>query len=94
MTPTIHDGQAPYNFIWNTGDDNENLIIYPDFTSTYSVTVSDNLSCSASAEALITVNPLPDVYINPSDTSICKNEFITLTVYGSDFYVWSDGSTR
>ncbi|MDD2593753.1 MAG: choice-of-anchor L domain-containing protein, partial [Bacteroidales bacterium] len=93
LTPTIHDGQAPYNFIWNTGDDNENLIIYPDFTSTYSVTVSDNLSCSASAEALITVNPLPDVYINPSDTSICKNEFITLTVYGSDFYVWSDGST-
>ena len=40
LTPTIHDGQAPYNFIWNTGDDNENLIIYPDFTSTHSVTVS------------------------------------------------------
>ncbi len=91
LTPTIVDGKNPLSFLWNTGESLSSLIVYPDTTTIYSVTVTDSLSCNATAEATITVNPLPNVSINPEDTTICRGNSVSLVVIGADTYTWSNG---
>nr|MBP8947009.1 choice-of-anchor L domain-containing protein [Bacteroidales bacterium] len=93
LNPTIIDGNQPYSFIWNTGATSSNITVSPNSTTVFSVTVTDSLSCNATAEATITVNPLPNVSINPEDTTICRGNGVSLVVSGADIYIWSNGST-
>jgi gliding motility-associated-like protein len=91
LTPTVVEGRYPLSFLWNTGESLSSLIVYPDTTTIYSVTVTDSLSCNATAEAMITVNPLPNVFISPDDTSVCGGNSVDLIAYGADNYIWSNG---
>jgi gliding motility-associated-like protein len=93
LNPTIIDGNQPYSFIWNTGATSSNITVSPNSTTVFSVTVTDSLSCNATAEATITVNPLPNVSINPEDTTICRGNGVSLVVSGADNYIWSNGNT-
>jgi len=93
LNPTIIDGNQPYSFIWNTGATSSNITVSPNSTTVFSVTVTDSLSCNATAEATITVNPLPNVSINPEDTTICRGNGVSLVVSGADIYIWFNGST-
>ena len=93
LNPTIIDGNQPYSFIWNTGATSSNITVSPNSTTVFSVTVTDSLSCNATAEATITVNPLPNVSINPEDTTICRGNDVSLVVSGADNYIWSNGNT-
>lgn len=94
LNPTIIDGNHPYSFIWNTDDTLGSITVFPDSTTVYSVTVTDSLSCNATAEATITVNPLPNVSINPEDTTICRGNSVSLVASGADTYIWSNGNTN
>lgn len=94
LNPTIIDGNHPYSFMWNTNETLSSITIFPDSTTVYSVTVTDSLSCNATAEATITVNPLPNVSINPEDTSICRGNSVSLVASGADTYIWSNGNTN
>ncbi len=65
---------------------------------TYTVTpVSVTGSCSGAAQLVaVTVNPLPQVTINPTDSLTCAVTTITLTAipsFGSVNYNWSGGGT-
>ena len=69
------------------------------YTYTASLTTtscSDDEPFNSSAEAAITVNPLPDVAItNNTGTSelTCNTETISLTATGGTTYAWSSGAT-
>lgn len=94
LNPTIIDGNHPYSFMWNTNETLSSITVFPDSTTVYSVTVTDSLSCNATAEATITVNPLPNVSINPVDTTICRGNSVSLIASGADTYIWSNGDTN
>ncbi|MDP4267422.1 MAG: PKD domain-containing protein, partial [Bacteroidota bacterium] len=63
----------------------------PAITTTYSLTVTDEHSCSASASMVLTVNSLPKAFAG-NDTAVCIGSSITLAAANAgSFYSWSTG---
>jgi hypothetical protein len=52
---TVANGTGPYSFLWSDGSTSEDLSIAA--AGTYSVTVRDNIGCSAEMTYIITINP-------------------------------------
>ncbi|MBK7699430.1 MAG: hypothetical protein IPJ39_12210 [Saprospiraceae bacterium] len=76
-----------------TGPNNEaEITVCPDETTTYTVTVTDENGCSSSKEVTVTVHPLPTANIS-GDTEICTGSSTSLTASGGTSYVWSNGAT-
>lgn len=74
-TPTATGGTAPYSYVWTPSAGLSNAFISnptasPAATTTYTVTVTDALGCSASDAVLVTVNPVPTANAGP-DRAIC-----------------------
>jgi len=62
----------------------------PLITSTYTVTGTDALGCTGTANKLITVNTTPTVAITPAgSTAICAGSSVSLTASGATTYSWS-----
>ena len=83
----IHD----YN--WSTGETTSTIVVNPLANTTYSVTVSDNLHCNTSTDALfVSVSPLPTVNAG-SDVAICFGTSTDLFADGlyTTGYSWSNG---
>ena len=59
---------------------------------TYTVTVQDTNGCSTTAEASVTVHPLPNGIIS-GQTSLCQGQSTTLTASGANRYSWSTGAS-
>ena len=59
---------------------------------TYTVTVQDTNGCSTTAEASVTVHPLPNGIIS-GQTSLCRGQSTTLTASGANRYSWSTGAS-
>ena len=64
----------------------------PVVTTTYTLKVSGN-NCAGQDTVMITVMPSPTISTGYTDTLICANENVTLTVDGADFYWWSTEET-
>lgn len=59
----------------------------------YSVTVADNLGCTASDSVYLAVLPEPDDFDIGDDTVICDGFTVLLDAgFGYDLYMWQDGS--
>lgn len=76
-------------FLWNTGDTTAGITLSPTSSGTYSVTVTDG-PCADSAQAALTVNPLPAASIT-GPTDVCPGDPVTLTASGGSSYAWSHG---
>lgn len=105
---TISTELEYYAYSWNTGGTGRSITVSPSVTTSYSVTVSDELGCTADAEAQVTVHPHPEVdfIASPDRLMLSDNievqflnqtdtsEFIGLT----DTYTWhwdfGDGETQ
>jgi gliding motility-associated-like protein len=61
----------------------------PSATTTYTVTGTDANGCVGTATVTVTVNPLPNVAVNPAATAICVGANTTLTASGAGTYAWS-----
>lgn len=61
--------------------------ISPAANTNYTVTVKDNIGCSASAAIQVTVAP-PFTLRAPPDTSVCLGRSVPLPVSGADSYLW------
>ncbi|MGN6568027.1 MAG: gliding motility-associated C-terminal domain-containing protein [Flavipsychrobacter sp.] len=70
----------------------DSSLVSPTVTTTYHVTGTNANGCKDSAAAIITVNPLPTITIDSSQ-SICAGSTVTLTAHGGTSYVWSPSST-
>ncbi|MDP4267251.1 MAG: gliding motility-associated C-terminal domain-containing protein, partial [Bacteroidota bacterium] len=87
-----------FKYLWSNSDSTQTITVSPVQTSTYIVTVSDNIGCSSTASAVITVN-----WVNVSagsDTLICNGDCATLKsiVSSNDtidqiIQIWSNGTT-
>ncbi len=65
-------GAAPY--LWAPGGQTTNFItVTPGFTTTYTVTATDNVGCTAKGTGTITVNQLQDAGFSYNSTTVCSN---------------------
>lgn len=79
------------NYLWSTGETTQSIIVSPNVTTTYSVTVSSGNSSDAD-DVMVIVNPNPTANAG-SDVTISEGENTTLTASGGESYVWSTGET-
>lgn len=79
------------NFNWNSGQNTATITVSPAVTSNYTVLVTDENGCSATASTTVTVNPLPAAYVSGS-TSICQGDTSVLTASGGEAYQWNTGN--
>jgi len=77
------------DYLWNTGETTASILVNPNATTTYSVTISDSGS-SDSDEVTVFVNPLPIANAGV-DQTICYGESSTLAASGGDSYLWNTG---
>jgi len=78
------------NYKWSDGNTSNPITISPTITTTYIVTVTDLVGCSAIDSVKITVNILPPANTG-ADQTICKGATIKLTASGGANYKWSNG---
>jgi hypothetical protein len=79
------------NYLWNTGETTATIVVTPNATATYSVTVSDGNN-SDTDEVTIYVSPLPNVSVS-GDETILQGNYVTLSASGANTYEWSNGAT-
>jgi hypothetical protein len=60
---------SSYN--WSNSSTSESITVSS--SGNYLVTVTDNNGCTGTTSQTVTVNPLPVVSLNPSDTTVCLN---------------------
>lgn len=103
--PTASGGTAGYTYTWNPGTGlnsitASNPVACPQITTTYGITVTDNVGCSSSTTQTITVNPNPTANAGPDKSMTqCPGAFTYLggtpTATGGSgnyFYSWSPGT--
>ncbi|MDQ3048797.1 MAG: hypothetical protein M3R27_14700, partial [Bacteroidota bacterium] len=80
------------NYSWSTGTSGTNSIsVSPSSSTSYTVTGTAANSCTNTAVANVTVNPLPPVIVN--STTICNGNNVILTSSGANTYSWNTGAT-
>lgn len=80
------------SYVWSTSETTETVLVTPNGTSTYTVTVIDNNSCSSTASTTVTVNNVPAASISGVNT-ICAGDTAVLTATGGTTFSWSNGAT-
>ncbi|MDI1356533.1 MAG: T9SS type A sorting domain-containing protein [bacterium] len=87
-------GTATYT--WNTNSTLTTVVVSPSVSSNYTVTGTAAVTgCSNTAVQSISVNSLPTMTITTTSTVLCAGKSATLTVSGTDTYLWStQGSTN
>lgn len=98
LTANASGGTPPYNFLWNTGDPGDSLIVSPAITTIYTVTVLDSNNCSLDPDSIVvTVHPALSV-IADIIPEICFGESTTISALagggngGPYQYAWNDSS--
>jgi gliding motility-associated-like protein len=84
FTTLIATGGIQY--VWNQGQTSSSIVLSEN--ANIVVTVTDANGCSASANAVLTVNELPIAIIN-GNNKICAGKNTTLTASGGIQYLWS-----
>lgn len=82
-------GSGALAYVWN------NLVIdsmqfLPNITSNYLVTGTDINGCVNTDSITVTVNALPNVVANSSDSSICIGNPVVLFGTGADSFIWTN----
>jgi len=83
-------GSGGISYEWSTTETNQSIIVNPNVTTTYWITVTDNY-CWDDDSVIVTVTPLPNAYAGV-DQTICLGDTISLTATGGSSYEWSTGS--
>ncbi len=79
-------------YLWSTGETTSTNTVCPEETTTYNVSVTNTFGCVDIDTITIYTHPQPTTQIT-SDTTICKNDCVTLTASGGYHYAWSSGQT-
>ncbi|MES2621344.1 MAG: gliding motility-associated C-terminal domain-containing protein, partial [Bacteroidota bacterium] len=93
---TVTGGVTPYTFAWTPAAATEDRLNIT--AGTYSVTVSDNNSCSASVGGIVITQPATAISVSETHVNVSCNSYsdgaITIAATGGTpaySYVWSDG---
>ncbi|NNM08762.1 MAG: T9SS type A sorting domain-containing protein, partial [Flavobacteriaceae bacterium] len=95
---TICEGQSMIlsasgigEYLWDTGETSQSIIVSPAITTTYTLTVNND-GCEDTDTVTVFVNPTPEADAGEEQT-IILGESATLTASGGDSYLWSTGET-
>jgi len=55
ITTNASGGTAPYTYLWSTGETTSSIVVAPTATTTYTVTITDAVGCSAVGTHTVTV---------------------------------------
>jgi len=89
-------GASPYTFEWSNGSADTSIVVKPDATSSYQITVTDANGCTGTDQITVKVNPLPRVSIRSPGYCITPEKPLVMhadSSNGSTSLVWNDGST-
>lgn len=87
-TTLVATGASTYVWSGGVNSTNATVIVSPVLTTTYYVT--GTTSCGSSIDtAVVTVNPIPNVYTGNTDTTITAGITLQLSSYGGNSYIWS-----
>ena len=93
----VMGGSGTFTYTWTSDpvgftSSEASVTVTPDVTTTYFLEVYDG-SATVEDQIILTVNPLPGVYIG-SDTTICQGENLVISA-GEGFasYLWNTGET-
>jgi antitoxin (DNA-binding transcriptional repressor) of toxin-antitoxin stability system/predicted transcriptional regulator len=89
---TLLTASGGNSYTWSNTDTGAIISITPVATGPYSVTVTDQHNCSASATETVTVVNNPSASVNPGLDSICLGQSATLKASGGGSYSWSNNS--
>ena len=77
-------------YSWSNGENTATNSVTPNATTTYIVTVTVN-NCSAAADIVVTVNPIPSASAG-NNVTICQGKVANLTATGGNTYKWNNGT--
>ncbi len=97
-SPTAGGGTGPYTYNWSPATGLSSAIVpnpsaSPAATTTYTVTVTDSLGCSAHASMTVSLNVAPLISAQPTNTTVCSGSTATFSVTASGSslnYYWDD----
>jgi len=79
LTADALGGDAPYNFVWNTGQTGPSIIVANG--STYSVSVTDARNCLPAVQSVVVnTTPLPLPPIISTNSPVCQGQSIQLSI--------------
>jgi hypothetical protein len=82
-------GQGALTYTWNNGA-SDNVSFSPSASANYTVVGEDANGCENTASIYLTVNPLPLVVANVTDTAICEGQNIIFYGSGAQSYTWNN----
>ncbi|GAB5426307.1 MAG: hypothetical protein Crog4KO_34540 [Crocinitomicaceae bacterium] len=80
-------------YAWDNGITNGVAFTPPVGSTTYTVTGTDANGCENTDQAIVLVNPLPNVSAG-NDVTVCEGTQVTLNGAGAATYVWDNGVTN
>ena len=81
------------SYQWNTGETTSTIVVSPDESTTYTVTVVNASGCTDTDEVSVTVGNGNEDADAGFDQMICGGETATLTASGGVSYMWNNGAT-
>ena len=78
------------SFNWSTGATSQSVTVSPSQNTTYSVTITDQNGCHASASSSVVVHENVQLVISGSD-HFCAGDSVVLMASGANQLVWSTG---
>jgi hypothetical protein len=89
---TTLSGTGASTYVWTEGVI-DGTPFSPTTTATYTVIGMATNGCTNTAISTVSVNALPLIFINASNSNICFGSSITLTAGGTTTYTWANGVT-
>ncbi|MFT3910580.1 MAG: PKD domain-containing protein [Ferruginibacter sp.] len=68
------------------------MVIHPDVSTTYTVSVTDTLGCTRAMESTVNITVIPLLHVDitlPTDSVIVEGEPAPLTASGADHFLWT-----
>ncbi len=88
-SPSVPGG----TYLWSNGATTASITASPASTTSYTVTYSSPVGCTATATATIMVNSNPTASITATPPSICPGQSSALVASAGASYLWSTGAT-
>jgi len=89
---TILTALGGTSYTWSNGQTTQDIAVFPNLSTSYTVTAYNDFGCSATSTAIVTVNVLPSIIFS-GNTNICQGQSTTISVAGGNSYQWNTGST-
>ncbi len=80
LSSSATGGNAPYNYIWSTGENSENISISPTENTLYQVTITDSKNCTKVDQINISVYPDLELVFSSQKDTVCPGESTLLNV--------------